>query len=70
MPLNFEAETPAERDLKARATAACLPFDLGVEKDNPDAHKLYERLGFVQVGETEQEFKLRWHPQPDTCQAS
>jgi ribosomal protein S18 acetylase RimI-like enzyme len=53
-------------DLKARAAAAGIAFDLGVEKDNPGAHRLYERLGFVQVGETEQEYKLRWCPQPDT----
>jgi len=52
-------------DLKAQATAAGVPLDLGVEKNNPDARKLYDRLGFVQVGETEQECKLRWNPGPD-----
>ena len=52
-------------DLKAQAAAARIPLDLGVEKDNPDARKLYERLGFVQVGETEQECKLRWNPRLD-----
>jgi ribosomal protein S18 acetylase RimI-like enzyme len=51
-------------DLKAQAAAVGLPLDLGVEKNNPDARKLYERLGFVQVSETEQEFKLRWNPWP------
>jgi ribosomal protein S18 acetylase RimI-like enzyme len=49
-------------DLKAQATAAGMPVELGVEKDNPDARKLYERLGFVQMAETEEEFKLRWTP--------
>jgi len=49
-------------DLKARAAAARIPVELGVEKDNPDARKLYERLGFVHVGETDQEFRLRWDP--------
>jgi GNAT superfamily N-acetyltransferase len=49
-------------DLKAQAAAAGIPLDLGVEKDNPDARRLYERLGFVRVGETDQEFKLRWEP--------
>jgi ribosomal protein S18 acetylase RimI-like enzyme len=51
-------------DLKAQAAVAGIPLDLGVEKDNPDARKLYERLGFVQVGETEQEHKLQWKPRP------
>jgi GNAT superfamily N-acetyltransferase len=50
--------------LKAQAAAACIPLDLGVEKDNPGARRLYERLGFVQVCETEEEFKLRWNPPP------
>jgi ribosomal protein S18 acetylase RimI-like enzyme len=49
-------------DLKAQAATAGLPLDLGVEKDNPDARKLYERLGFFQVGETEDEYKLQWNP--------
>ncbi len=52
-------------DLKAQATAAGMPLELGVEKDNPGARKLYDRLGFVQVGETEDECKLRWSPRPD-----
>jgi ribosomal protein S18 acetylase RimI-like enzyme len=49
-------------DLKAQAAAAGVSLDLGVEKDNPDARRLYERLGFVRVGETDQEFRLRWEP--------
>jgi len=48
--------------LKAQAAAAGIPLDLGVEKDNPGARRLYERLGFVRVGETDQEFRLRWEP--------
>jgi len=52
-------------DLKAQAAAAGISLDLGVEKDNPEARKLYERLGFVQIGETEEECKLRWNPRPD-----
>jgi GNAT superfamily N-acetyltransferase len=57
-------------DLKAKAAAAGMPLDTGVEKDNPEAQKLYERLGFVHIGVTEQEYKLRWHPQPETRQAT
>jgi ribosomal protein S18 acetylase RimI-like enzyme len=52
-------------DLKARAAAAGVPLDLDVEKDNPDARRLYERLGFTQVGEGEQECNLRWSSRPD-----
>ena len=53
-------------ELQAEAAAAGLPLDLGVEKDNPDARRLYERLGFVLVGVTDEEFKLRWDPRPDS----
>jgi ribosomal protein S18 acetylase RimI-like enzyme len=53
-------------DLKAQAAAVGLPLDLDVEKDNPGARRLYERLGFTQVGESEQEFNLRWSSRPDT----
>jgi GNAT superfamily N-acetyltransferase len=49
-------------DLKAQAAAAGVPLDLAVEKYNPDARRLYERLGFEQIGETDQECKLRWRP--------
>jgi GNAT superfamily N-acetyltransferase len=56
-------------DLKAEATSAQVPLNIGVEKDNADAHRLYERLGLVQVDETEQEYKLQWRPQCDTRHA-
>ena len=49
-------------DLKAEAQAAGIPLDISVEKDNPRARRLYERLGCVQVAEDEQEYKLRWCP--------
>jgi ribosomal protein S18 acetylase RimI-like enzyme len=51
-------------ELKAQAATAGIPLDLDVEKDNPDAGRLYERLGFIQVGETEEEYKLRWDTRP------
>jgi ribosomal protein S18 acetylase RimI-like enzyme len=33
---------------------------VSVEKDNPDARRLYERLGFVRVDETERDDLLEW----------
>jgi RimJ/RimL family protein N-acetyltransferase len=43
-------------------TSAAASLDIGVEKDNPRARRLYERLGCVQVAEDEEEYKLRWCP--------
>ena len=56
-------------DLKAQAAAAGVPLDLEVEKDNPDARRLNERLGFVEAGEAAQEYKLRWTPRTDAAQS-
>lgn len=50
--------------LKAQAAETGLPLELDVEKDNPGARRLYERLGFVHVSQTELEYKLRWTPPP------
>jgi ribosomal protein S18 acetylase RimI-like enzyme len=50
------------QDLKAEADAAGVCLDIDVEKDNPRARRLYERLGCVQVAEDEEEDKLRWCP--------
>ncbi len=36
------------------------PLVLGVEKDNPRARALYLRLGFVDVGQTDEEHRMRW----------
>jgi ribosomal protein S18 acetylase RimI-like enzyme len=52
--------TAVVEGLKTQAAAAGVPLDLGVEKDNPDARRLYERLGFLHTGETDQEHRLRW----------
>lgn len=52
--------TAVIEQLKAEAAAAGLPLDIGVEKDNPRARRLYERLGCTQIAEDEREYKLRW----------
>jgi RimJ/RimL family protein N-acetyltransferase len=49
-------------NLKTEAAAAGISVDIGVEKDNPSARRLYERLGCTKIGETEQEHRLQWHP--------
>jgi ribosomal protein S18 acetylase RimI-like enzyme len=36
-----------------------LPVVLEVDKDNPDARRLYLRLGFAQCGETPDTFRMR-----------
>ena len=41
------------RELAAQADKAGVPLRLRVEKTNPGARRLYERLGFVQTGEDE-----------------
>ncbi|MBB6627846.1 GNAT family N-acetyltransferase [Nocardioides sp. KIGAM211] len=46
--------------LISEARDAGLPVRLGVEHDNPRARSLYERLGFVKVGSTDQEALMEW----------
>lgn len=44
----------------ARVTGT--PVRLSVERDNPRARALYERLGFVLVGEDDRDHHLLWDP--------
>ena len=46
--------------LKAEAAETGATVELGVEKDNPNARRLYHRLGFVEIGETDDEHRLQW----------
>jgi SAM-dependent methyltransferase len=48
------------RGLQAEAATAAVPLELGVEKDNADARRLYDRLGFAKIGESDTEHKLQW----------
>jgi GrpB-like predicted nucleotidyltransferase (UPF0157 family)/ribosomal protein S18 acetylase RimI-like enzyme len=50
--------------LKAEARASAVPLELNVERDNRRARALYDRLGFVKVGEDGEEDRLRWVPEP------
>jgi ribosomal protein S18 acetylase RimI-like enzyme len=47
--------------LLVEAREAGLPARISVEKDNPRARALYERLGFVVVGQTDGDVKLEWN---------
>lgn len=48
------------RELQGEAARARVPLELGVEKDNPRARRLYERLGFTHIGENDSEYLMRW----------
>lgn len=47
------------RDLMAEAAASGRGFGLSVEKDNPRARALYERIGLVVVGQDGDEYVMR-----------
>jgi ribosomal protein S18 acetylase RimI-like enzyme len=54
--------TDVVRRVAAEAHAAGLALELGVEKDNPRARALYERLGLRPVGEDDDEIRMRLAP--------
>lgn len=47
--------------LKHEADQKQCRLFISVEKDNPNAQRLYERLGFQRVGEDEREYHLAYH---------
>src|ERR1700742_3470094 len=49
-------------DLQAEAAEAGKPLRLHVTHDNRAA-RLYERLGFVVIGNTGSHFKMEWRPE-------
>ena len=49
-------------ELKAEAEQKRQPLFISVEKDNPRAQRLYERLGCTVTGEDEQEYHLAYYP--------
>jgi RimJ/RimL family protein N-acetyltransferase len=51
--------TKIVRDLMAEAAGSGRAFGLSVEKDNPRARALYERLGLVVVGQDGDEYVMR-----------
>jgi len=49
--------------LQAEAVEAERPIDLDVDKSNAVAFRLYQKLGFEIVGETDLGLQMRWTPQ-------
>lgn len=50
------------KDLKREAVLKQVPLHVSVEKDNPQAQRLYERLGCVLNGEDAREYHLVYRP--------
>jgi ribosomal protein S18 acetylase RimI-like enzyme len=48
--------------LKCEADLKQVPLFISVEKDNPRAQRLYERLGCRIIGQDEQEYHLEYRP--------
>lgn len=48
--------------LKREADLKQVPLFISVEKDNPRAQRLYERLGCRIIGQDEQEYHLEYRP--------
>jgi ribosomal protein S18 acetylase RimI-like enzyme len=49
-------------ELKREADQKQVPLCISVEKDNPHAQRLYERLGCRIIGQDEQEYHLEYRP--------
>jgi ribosomal protein S18 acetylase RimI-like enzyme len=49
-------------ELQSEAAGRGVPLQLHVERDNPNARRLYDRLGFAKIGEDGAEDVLEWSP--------
>ncbi|MET9317711.1 GNAT family N-acetyltransferase [Kribbella sp. NPDC003505] len=47
-------------ELRSEAARRGVPLRLHVERDNPDARRLYDRLGFVRIGGDDKEDVMEW----------
>lgn len=52
--------TDIVEDLKSEGKRSGMPVELAVERDNHRARALYERLGFVKVGDDGDEERFSW----------
>ncbi|WP_273808377.1 MULTISPECIES: GNAT family N-acetyltransferase [unclassified Pseudomonas] len=48
------------RQLQSHASARKVPLMLSVFRTNPSARRLYERLGFLRIGESETHIEMCW----------
>lgn len=51
--------TAVLNEIFAESGRADVPVELDVAKDNPNAERLYARLGFQRVGENEKDYRMR-----------
>nr|WP_312987063.1 N-acetyltransferase [Comamonas koreensis] len=58
------------KGLQSNAAARKVPLQLGVFRTNTTAQRLYERLGFHQVGETHTHVEMSWAALQDADEAS
>lgn len=49
-------------ELLAEGRGTGVPVELVVDKDNPNAERLYTRLGFQRIGENDKEYRMRNQP--------
>ena len=54
--------TALVKDLMEEAGGRGLPLRLQVEKSNPEARRLYERLGFATTGENDTHIQMEYWP--------
>jgi ribosomal protein S18 acetylase RimI-like enzyme len=59
---NRRIGTTLIEQLKREAEQQQIPLLISVEKDNPDAQRLYVRLGCCRIGEDEREYHLEYRP--------
>ena len=50
------------KDLQGESASTGVPLELDVAKTNPDAERLYVRLGFRRVGENGTDYRMRRQP--------
>ena len=59
---NQRIGTTLIEQLKRESELMQVPLRISVEKDNPDAERLYERLGCCIIGQDTQEYHLEYRP--------
>jgi len=63
---NRQIGTTLIEELKREADLKQMPLCISVEKDNPNARRLYERLGCRLIGQDDREYHLEYRPNADS----